>query len=91
MRNFAGFIKILVFVQLFELERKNVEEQWVWTTMVIKKEITASSKQVVHHGGLVKSALFPKDLVSIYVFSDTGTANFFYLSQKLYKIIYFFF
>ncbi|TYI97133.1 hypothetical protein E1A91_D01G122400v1 [Gossypium mustelinum] len=39
--------------------------------MVIKKEITASSKLVVHHGELVKSALFPKDLVSIYVFSDT--------------------
>ncbi|KAG4214262.1 hypothetical protein ERO13_A01G110200v2 [Gossypium hirsutum] len=39
--------------------------------MVIKKEITASSKQVAHHGELVKSALFPKDLVSIYVFSDT--------------------
>ncbi|PPS06370.1 hypothetical protein GOBAR_AA14273 [Gossypium barbadense] len=39
--------------------------------MVIKKEITASSKQVAHHGELVKSAQFPKDLVSIYVFSDT--------------------
>ncbi|XWS14440.1 hypothetical protein CRYUN_Cryun35bG0009600 [Craigia yunnanensis] len=39
--------------------------------MMVKKEITASSRQVVYHIELVKSVRLRKDLVSIQVFSDS--------------------
>ena len=52
------------------------------TKTMIKKEITASNRQVVNHIEIVKSVQLGKDLVSIQVFSDSGIASFFPFSNS---------